>query len=180
MRRLFALVVMLAATAVACGSGGEAQLTKGTPGSTAAPKENVGTRPPGAVADINKAACDVLTPDDVAATLGNRVRPGQGTGKFCQWGTAVDKGTSANLTVNRADQCNPIRNSLPKEAKTESVGGVGNSAVWNWQEVSILLQGNFVVCWPDAVIWIAVSGEKDQAALREEASTLAQKAHNKL
>ena len=175
-----ALAATLAVTAAACASGGDATLTKGTLGSTAPPQENVGTRPPGAPADITKPACSVLTPDDVAATLGNPVRNGLGTGKFCQWGTAVDKGTSANLTINRADQCDAIRNSLPKEAKTESVGGIGNSAVWNWQEVAILLQGNFVVCWPDSVIWIAVSGEKDQSALRDEASTLAQKAHNKL
>ena len=132
------------------------------------------------MADVTKPACSVLTQDEVAATLGNAVRPGTGDGKFCQWSLSVDKGTSANLTLNKPDQCDVIRNSLPKEAKTEQVGGVGSSAVWNWQQVSILLQGNFVVCWSDAVVWINISGERDQGELRNVAAALAQKAHNKL
>lgn len=175
------LVAALAVVASGCGgSGGDAALTKGTPEPTVPSPAPVDTRPRGSVADVNKPACSVLTPDDVRASVGNAVRAGVGTGKFCQWGTSVDRGTSANLTVNPPDQCQVIRNSLPREAKTESVGGIGSQAVWNWQEVAILLQGNFVVCWPDAVVWIAVSGEKDQAALRNEAANLAQKAHAKL
>lgn len=176
-----AAAVVPVVLAASCGSGGNgATLTRGTPRPTTAAQAPVPPRPSGVPADVNKPACDVLSPDDVSASLGNAVRPGTGRGKFCLWGTSVDGGSSANLTVNPPNQCDVVRRSLNKDGKSEPVGGLGESAVWNWRTEAILIQGDFVVCWSDAVVWITVSGEKDQSALRDAASSLAQKAHNKL
>lgn len=180
--------IVTVAVLAACGSGGDASLTSGVPGGAPA---SGGTAAPagsgGSAAPLNpKPTCQLLTPDDVGRAVGNPVRAPTGEGKFCFWGTQVDKGTSADVTVNipapgrSAEVCSSQRNSLPKEAKQEPVSGIGSSALWAWQQVSLLLQGNFLVCWPDAVVVVNVTGEKDQAALRAAANSLAQTVRGRL
>jgi hypothetical protein len=182
----FVLLVM-AVLGAACGSGGDAALTRGVPGPavTKPPPTAPGT-PSAPPVGPGAAACEILSREEVGATVGNPVRPGTGAGKFCSWGTDVDAGTSANLTVTRpapakaAEECTTERNALPKEAKQEQVSGVGSSAVWYWQQVSILLQGSFLACWGDAVVLVMLTGEHDQGALRTTAANFAQKVHSRL
>jgi hypothetical protein len=119
----------------------------------------------------------------VANALGNAVRAATGSGKNCFWGTAVDKGTSIYLSITRpapAQECTAQRNALPKEAKQEAVNNVGTSAVWSWQQVAVLLQGTFLACFPNSIVAVMITGEKDQAALRASAVTLAQRVQSRL
>jgi hypothetical protein len=174
---------------VACGSGGDAVLTRGVPSSG----------PPGTVPTVTTAVvqgpppaapsrpvCDLLAAGDVSAVLGNPVRPGTGDPKFCFWGTLVDRGSSADVTVGipaagrGAQACAVQEASLPKEASQEEVGGVGSNALWAWQQVAILVQGKLVACWGDAVVTVQVTGEKDQGVLRQNAVALAQSVHGRL
>jgi len=174
--------------AAGCGSGGgDAELTVGAPGGpggeAAAPVTSL--PPPSGPVDTTT-ACGTVSPAEVGQVVGNQVRAGQGAETFCSWGTAVDRGTSAHLTVarpapGRATQaCDSQRNSQPKEANQVPVSNVGTSALWVWQPVAILLQGTLVTCWDDAVIVVGLTGEKDQTVLRNQAVALAQAVHQRL
>ncbi len=172
----------------ACGSGGDAALSKGVPEGprpTLAPVTTAAFQGPPPSAP-SRPVCELLSPSDVAGVLGNAVRAGTGESKFCFWGTQVDKGSSADVTVNipaagRGDQaCAAQKLSLPKEAAQEEVGGVGSSAVWAWSKPSILLQGRLVACWPDAVVSVQVTGERDEVSLRQNAVALAQAVRGRL
>ncbi|MDQ4097502.1 MAG: hypothetical protein M3144_06505, partial [Actinomycetota bacterium] len=176
-------VLFAALPLFACGERGDAVISTGLPGE--GPRPTVGPvttavvqgPPPSAPATP---VCQMLSPGDVGGVLGNAVRAGTGEGKFCFWGTQVDKGTSADVTVNipaqgRGDQaCAVQKAALPKDATQEGVGGVGDSAVWSWQPVAILVQGRLVACWPDAIVSVQVTGERDQSVLRQQAVGLAQ------
>ena len=166
--------VLLGAVLLAgCSSGGDAELSVGTGG---APGEGAATtvaslpQPTGPVDTTT--ACGTISPGEIGQVLGNPVRAGQGAETFCSWGTSVDRGTSAHLTVVRpaagrvAQACDSQRNSQPKEANHNPVGDVGTSALWVWQPVAILLQGTLVTCWDDSVIVVGLTGEKDQAGCR--------------
>ena len=180
--RITALVVV-AVVFSACGSeGGDASLTVGAPaGVTTAPANTTipGTAPPGPVT----AACQALSTDEIASALGNAVRSPTGEGKNCFWNTAVDRGTSIYLTVTkpaRPQDCAVQRDALPKELPRQDVSGVGTSAVWVSQKLSVLLQGTFLACWADAVVILGITGEKEEAALRTTARNLAERVHERL
>ncbi|MGH9224628.1 MAG: hypothetical protein ACRD2W_12820 [Acidimicrobiales bacterium] len=181
--------VVVACVLGACGSGGgDATLVSGSPGPATADGGGgaVSTLPPAGGGNLGKPACELLSQQDVAQLMGNAVGAGQTAGRACFWGTQVDKGTSATLTVvapaagKAADECNAQRNSLPKEATADNVGGLGNSAVWVWQPVAILVQGTLLACWDDAVVSVFLSGEKDQAALRNVANGMVQSVRSRL
>jgi hypothetical protein len=178
--------VLLAATLVAaCGSdSGDAVLTVGA---TGAPAED--ERPPplppveGPVAGTARAACEALTVQEITTAVGNPVRPPTGSEKNCIWGTSVDGGTTVSLSTTKpatAQDCTVQRDSLAKEATKDNVGGLGTSAVWSYQKVAVLLQGTLLACWNDSIVAVMVTGEKDQAALRAAAATLAERAHSRL
>ena len=181
--RLAALVVGVSLLA-ACGSGGEeASLTEGAPGGAASPGTTQALTQPTPAPGSVQVACDALTGEEVANILGNAVRGATGSGKNCFWGTSVDRGSSVYLSITRpapAQECTAQRNALPKEATQEPVNNVGTSAVWSWQQVAILTQGTFLACWPNAIVGVMVTGEKEQGVLRAAAVTLAQRVHSRL
>lgn len=127
-----------------------------------------------------------MAPADVGKAVGNAVRAGTGDPKFCFWGTQVDGGTSADVTVGipaagrAAQACAVQKLSLPKESSQEAVSGVGTSAVWSYQQNAVLLQGTLVACFDNAVIRVGLTGERDQVALRQNAVALGQAVHSRL
>jgi len=176
--RLAALLVV-AMVAVACGSGDEDEAstpTTGSPEVTAA-----GAAAPGP----EKPPCELLTREEVAQILGNPVTAGVPAGKDCFWGTDVDGGTGLNLTVDKpasgqaAATCEFRKASISKENQ-EQVGGVGKSAVWAVQNLSVLTQGNLVACYDDAVVWVILTGEKEPGDLRSTAIDVAKKVHDRV
>jgi len=181
MRRLVrvAAVLVVATTMVACGSDSEEPTA--APSTTDVPQAAAGAAAPGA----SKPTCELLTRDEVAEALGNPVSAGVPAGKDCAWATDVDGGTSLNLTVDKpaANQvgttCDFRKASAPKE-NLEQVRGVGKSAVWSVQTLSLLTQGNLVACYDDAVVWVIVTGEKEAGALRSTASDVANKVRSRV
>ena len=182
-----ASLVAIALVLVACGSNGDAAISTGStrarPSTTAGPTVPKGRELP---AGEPKPACDLFSTDEVRAILGNAVRSGTGAGRNCLWGTAVDRGSSVQLSVttpgkDRAAQaCTTQRNSLAKETKQEQVGGVGSSAVWATQQLTLLLQGSLVACFDDAVILVILTGERDPEAMRDTAVAFARQAYSRL
>ncbi|MGI9033538.1 MAG: hypothetical protein ACR2HY_07640 [Acidimicrobiales bacterium] len=172
----FAVVV------AACGSGSSKSATNTTalPGGTVAGVTST-VAPP-------KAACDILSRDDVAAAVGNPVNDPQPSGTTdCAWGTAVDGGTSLALTIAKpgnpaaaAAECTAQRNGLPSELPKEPVAGVGTSAVWVLEPLTTIKQGHLVACWADSVVSVLLTGERDPGALRTTATGVVQKAHSRL
>jgi hypothetical protein len=173
----------------ACGSDDGAALTKGVP--EGGPRPTVPTvttavfqGPPASAP--SRPVCDLLAAADVARLLGNAVRAGTGDPKFCFWGTVVDGGTSADVTVGipaqgrAAQACAVQKLSLPKESSQEEVPGVGTSAVWSYQQNAVLLQGTLVACFDNAVVRVGVTGERNQAALRQAAVAVAQAVRGRL
>jgi hypothetical protein len=173
----------------ACGSDGGANLTKGVP--EGGPRPTLATvttssfqGPPPAAP--SRPVCDLLPAADVGRAVGNAVRAGTGDPKFCFWGTTVDGGTSADVTVGipaagrAAQACASQKLSLPRESSQEPVSGVGSSAVWSYQQNALLLQGTLVACFDNAVIRVGTTGEKGQAVLRQNAIALAEAMHGRL
>lgn len=186
---VFAVLMVLVVLLVACGSDGGAQLTEGagTAGRATPAVTNTTAvlRGPPASAP-SRPVCELIARDEVARVLGNAVQAGTGAERFCFFGTSVDKGTSADVAVSipaagAGDrECAIQQNSLPKEATLESVGGIGSSGTWAYQRNALLLQGTLVACWPESVVRVLVSGEKDQSILRGNAVALAEAVHGRL
>jgi hypothetical protein len=180
MRRMARLATLLvvATMAVGCGSDDDeaSTPTTGSPAVTAAGAAAPGPETP---------PCELLSREEVAQILGNPVAAGVPAGKDCFWGTDVDGGTGLNLTVDKpaaaqaSTTCEFRKASISKENR-EQVGGVGTSAVWTVQELSVLTQGNLVACYDDAVVWVIVTGEKEPGELRSTASDIAEKVHDRL
>ncbi len=170
-----------------CGSDGDAELVK-APGRAAAPTTAGPTVPPGRnlPAGEPKPACELFTADQVRELLGNAVRAGTGAGRNCLWGTAVDRGSSVQLSVNtpgraRAQQaCTDQRNSLARELRQEQLGGVGTSATWATQQLTLLLQGTLVACFEDAVVLVILTGERDPEAMKNTAVAFARQVYSRL
>ncbi len=189
MRRGIAAAVAVSALLplAACGSGPEAALTTGVPEGGAPPAVTATTsralRPSAAPP---RPVCEMLTAQDVAAAVGNPVRPGTGDPKFCAWGTQVDRGTSVDVRVaipaqgEGQQECAAQQSSLPKSSTFENVSGVGNAGVWAWQKLTLLVQGHLVACWSDAVIRVLLTGEQDPAVLRGKAVALAETAKSRI
>lgn len=170
----------------ACGSGGKstgAIARRDRPADTAPAqvKSPDVTTSPGPI----RAACELVSRDEVASTVGNAVTVGSGQGSNCSWGTTVDGGTSATVTAVKpgqakaVDACNGLRLGQPAEARHESVAGVGSSAVWVFQPLTTLSQGSLVACWSDSAVLVLLTGERDPGALRATAIALAQKVHSR-
>jgi hypothetical protein len=186
MRRVRRSVGVIAFTVLsACGSGGAARVFivrhDQPPNGAPAPGKSTDSTTPGPI----RPACELVSRDEVAATLGNAVTAAVGQGPNCFWGTAVDGGTSATVTAVKpgpakaADACAGLRLGQPTEAKHEPVTGVGSSAVWAWQPLTTLIQGSLVACWADSAVLVLLTGEHDQAAMRSTATALAQKVHTR-
>lgn len=186
--KILLAVVLAALLGGACRSGGDASITVGTNAVSSSGKGVPTSRATGlAATGASKAVCELMTPNEVGQVLGNPVGTGTGDdGNYCLWGTQVDKGTSADVRIKipaagrDAEVCQTQLASLPSEATHEPVKGVGTSAAWVYEQVSILLQGSLLACWQNAVIIVLLTGEHDQAALRATATTLAETVHNRL
>jgi hypothetical protein len=172
----------------ACGgSGGDAEIAKG-PGTPTTPTTAGPTVPRGRElpAGEPKPGCELFSADEVREILGNAVRAGTGAGRNCLWGTAVDGGSSVQLSVNtpgraRAEQaCNDQRNSLAKDLRQEAVGGVGTSTLWATKQLTLLLQGSLVACFEDAVVLVILTGERDPEAMKTTAVAFARQAYSRL
>ncbi len=182
-----AAMITVASLAVACGAQGDAAFTRG-PGQTTTPTTAGPTVPKGRElpAGEPKPACGLFSDGEMGDLLGNPVRAGTGEGRNCLWATAVDGGSSVQLSVNtpgqaRAQQaCTDQRNSISRDLKQEELGGVGTSAVWATQQLTLLLQGTLSACFEDAVILVILTGERDEAAMRNTAVALARHAYSRL
>jgi hypothetical protein len=182
-----ALVALVALAA--CGSSDGAALTRGVP--AGGPRPTIPTvttavfQGPPASAPA-KPTCELVTAADVGKAVGNAVRTGTGDPKFCFWGTLVDGGTSVDATVGipaagrGAQACAVQKLSLPKESSQEALTAGAANAVWAYQQVSVLVQGILVACFPDAIVRIGLTGERDQTALRQTAVALAETIHGRL
>lgn len=185
-RHVVAVALAVGLLGVGCTSGGgDAELSVGA-GAAGGSSPTVTSLPEPAGPVDTTTACGTISAGEIAQVLGNPVRVGQGAETFCSWGTSVDRGTSAHLTVVRpapgrvAQACDSQRNSQPKEATQNPVNNVGTSGLWVWQQLALLLQGTLVTCWEDSVIVVGLTGEKDQTVLRNQAVALAQAVHNRL
>jgi len=180
-----ATAVVAAVIVAGCGGGSS---KKAAPASTTvAPGQTPGAGAVNATVPLPKPACEFLTSEDIAAALGNPVKeatPAEAAN--CTWGTAVDGGTSLDLTVIKAasgastEACQDQRNTLPRGVAKEPVSGVGDSAVWVVEELTTIKQGHLLACWKNGAVVILLTGEKDAAALRATASGLAEKVHSRL
>lgn len=186
------LVVKIAALAgagimVVAGCGGGSSKKAAPASTTVLPGQTPGAGAVNATVPLPKPACEFLTGDDIAAAISNRVlAPTQAEASNCTWGTAVDGGTSVDLTVVKiasgaaAEACRDQRNTLPKGVAKAPVSGVGDSAVWVIEELTTIRQGHLLACWNNAAVVVLLTGEKDAAALQASASNLAQKVHSSL
>ncbi|MEN3315178.1 MAG: hypothetical protein V7605_1412 [Acidimicrobiaceae bacterium] len=188
------LVVKVAALAgagimVVAGCGGGSSKKAAPASTTVLPGQTPGAGAVNATVPLPKPACEFLTGDDIAAAIGNPVQaatPAETSN--CTWGTAVDGGTSVDLTVVKiapgasaaTEACRDQRNTLPKGVAKEPVSGVGDSAVWVVEELTTIRQGHLLACWNNAAVVVLLTGEKDAAALRTSASNLAEKVHGRV
>ncbi len=188
------LVVKIAALAgagimVVAGCGGGSAKKAAPAATTVLPGQTPGAGAVNATVPLPKPACEFLTADDIAAAIGNPVQAAtQAEASNCTWGTAVDGGTSVDLTVVKiapgasaaAEACRDQRNTLPKGVGKAPVSGVGDSAVWVIEELTTIRQGHLLACWNNAAVVVLLTGEKDAAALQASATNLAEKVHSRV
>ena len=176
------LALLVAALVGGCGSDSDdaketgttlaRDVTEGAAAAAAAPSPPV------------KPTCELLSRDDVAKALGNRVMAGVAAGKDCFWGTDVDGGTGLNLTVDKpaanrvAQQCQLRQASVSRENREQPK--VGTSAVWVVEKLSLVTQGNLVACYDNAVVWVILTGEKEAGALKDTAVSIANMVHDRV
>ncbi len=174
---LLAVAVLLAA----CGSDDSDDEPGAAAPTTGVPQAQAGAASPGPA----KPTCELLSRDEVAQALGNPVTAGVPAGKDCSWGTDVDGGTSLNLTVDKpapnqvGTTCDFRKASVSKDNQ-ERVSGVGESAVWSVQDLSLLTQGNLVACYDNAVVWVIITGEKEAGALKSTATEVADRVRSRV
>jgi hypothetical protein len=175
-------VLVLAALVAGCGSDDGDEGGGNTSGTPPAPTAGgSGTVAPG------RPACEILSRDEVVAALGNPVRDPVAVGdQGCTWATDVDGGSSLDISVIKhtkeqaAFQCRTLRRGQ-QAANRESVSGLGDPALWVWEELADpIVQGSLVSCWEDGAVSVLLTGEKDQAALRVTAADLAGKVHSRM
>lgn len=179
-----ATYLALAALLAACASDDK----KETSSTTITPAGEVsGADSTNATLPLTKPACDFLSQDDVAKLLGNPVKaPTPGAETNCTWGTDVDGGSSLDLTIVKpsakggAQACADQRKTLPRGLPRESIGGVGDSAVWVLEELTTIKQGHLLACWNDGVVVVLLTGERDPSALQATAKSVAEQAHDRL
>lgn len=184
MSRMASAAICLAAMIVpGCGIGGHRAAAvigrRDQPQSTTPVTVGSAHTSPGPI----RPACQLVTRDEVATTVGNPVAAGVGQGRNCSWGTDVDGGTSVFLTAVKpgpagiAYECDTLRQGQPAEANHETVAGVGASATWVWQSLTTLTQASLVACWDDSAVMVELTGEHPVPALRAAAASLAQRVH---
>lgn len=157
-----------------------------SPGEPAPTTMPVVTLPSTGGGGLSKPACELLAREEVAQLAGNSVAAPTASGEAeCFWGVGVDGGTNVTLRVvaneltTAGTECAVERGVLDSRgeagtATVEEVPGVGEEAVWAWEQVAVLTQGHFLACWDDAVILVFLSGESGQTALRNVAQGIAE------
>ena len=185
-RKLLTLLAVLVVAAVVAGCGSDDDDGgAGSPSGTPPPPAAGGAS--GTVAPA-RPACEILTRDEVVAALGNPVRAPVPVGdQGCTWATDVDGGSSLDISTVKhtkeqaAFQCRTLRRGQPQQANREPVSGLGDPALWVWENLAApIVQGSLVSCWEDGAVSVLITGEKDQAALRSTAADLAEKVHSRM
>jgi len=179
--------IAVAALIVVAGCGGSSSKKADPTATTVAAGATPGAAAVNATVPLPKPACDFIGRDEIAKALGNPVNDATPAGDTnCTWGTSVDGGTSLDLTVVKAapgasaEACKDQRNSLSHSAAMENVSGIGDSAVWFVEELTTIRQGHLLACWNNGAVVVLLTGEKDAAALKATATSLAEKVHGNL
>ncbi|MCA1676182.1 MAG: DUF3558 family protein [Actinobacteria bacterium] len=180
------MVLVSIVMALVAGCGSDSDETAPTPTTAAGADVATGAAAAAAApAPPVKPTCELLSREDVAQALGNQVQAGVAAAKDCFWGTEVDGGTGLNLTVDKpaanrvAQQCQLRQSSVSKENR-EEVKGVGTSAVWVVEKLSLQTQGNLVACYDNSVVWVIITGEKEAGVLKDTATAIADKVHGRV
>lgn len=178
-----AVVVGTAALLTACGSDKKAATTT----TSTSAGDVAGAASTNATVPLPKPACELLSQDDVAKALGNAVKPAvPAEASNCTWGTNVDGGSSLDLTVVKpsaqgaTQACADQRKTLPRGVAKDQVSGVGDSAVWVFEELTTIKQGHLLACWKDGVVVVLITGEHDGAALQTTAKAVAEEVHHRI
>ena len=187
MTRLTRVVLLSIVVALVAGCGSDSDSDESAPTPTTADSD-VSAGAAAAAAEPAppvKPTCELLSREDVAQALGNQVLPGVAAANDCFWGTEVDGGTGLNLTVDKpnanrvAQQCQLRQSSVSRENR-EEVKGVGTSAVWVVEKLSLVTQGNLVACYDNSVVWVILTGEKEPGVLKDMATAIADKVHSRV
>ena len=164
------LIAALACSAIACGRSGTGSSSSSSSASGASGGSSSGV--------VN--ACALLTPADIAAIVGNPVKPGREDAgpEVCKWDVEV-RGQVDVLVQARAKGSVREQALCPDLAKTEAtkrVPGVGDVATMESSSVMGLFNSaELQACGPKGFIAVMLNGEKDQATLRDATLKVAQK-----
>jgi hypothetical protein len=122
------------------------------------------------------AACDLLTPDEIASVVGNTVEPGTGTtASDCRWGSDPEETSAAVLLLQVPREA--CESALETDAAQIAADDLSVPAFWLWAEASGGV-GTMSLCAASGMVTVTVSAglsdTPDEAAIREQASTLAE------
>jgi hypothetical protein len=184
MQRTIGTLMVVAAVLAACatGSGSPTGSADGA-ASSAPPSMAAASDPPMATTDASEpsadgggtAACDLLTPAEIAEVVGNPVEAGTGTtASDCLWGSDPEETSAAVLILQvPAAAC---ESALETDAAQLAADGFGVPAFWLWAEASGGV-GTMSLCTASGMVTVTVSAglsdTPDEAAIRQQASALA-------
>jgi hypothetical protein len=161
------LVAVAASVCLGCGgSGGDAAGDGGAgSGSTAAGTSDTSN------------ACGMLTAEGNAAAVGNPVEAGRPFAgpEVCKWDTADPDLVSVLLTVRLAAGSRaPVLCEEVRKAGGAPIDGVGEAATWEFSSAgSLFNSGDLEVCQGGHFVGLSLNGQRDEAALKAAALSLA-------
>lgn len=125
--------------------------------------------------DDGTAACDLLTPDEIAEVVGNSVEAGTGTtSSDCLWGSDPEESSAAVLILQVPVAA--CESALETDAAQLAADGFGVPAFWLWAAASGGV-GTVSLCTASGMVTVTVSAglsdTPDEASIREQASALA-------
>jgi len=165
-----ALSAMLLTTA-SCGSSAPANSNAAAASGQASGTPATGSR----TAD----ACRLLTPDEIAALVGNAVAPGhpEVTPGVCKWGTEqpdqIDVLLMVYLKGSTREQvlCKDVRDAA---AQGKGFPGIGDAATWKFSRIGID-SGDLEVCGSEGYLSLSLNGKGEASKFETAAVSLARK-----
>jgi hypothetical protein len=178
MLRTIGTLMVAAALLGACasGTGSPTDSAEGPPASSAPASGAAATASEPSGDDGGAAACDLLSPDEIAGVVGNPVEAGTGmTASDCLWGSDPEETSAAVLILQVPEAA--CESALESDAAQTTADGFGVPAFWLWASASGGV-GTVSLCTAAGMVTVTVSAglsdTPDEAAIREQASTLAE------
>ncbi len=144
--------------------------------------------------EIEGNACDLITADEIAASVGNPVDQGRSRGSLnCMWDSEKLEEVSVSLTAFVKQEgarpmeeiCRDMRTTTEDierdlGSSVDEIAGLGDEAWWTFSSTPALNSAQLWTCKKSAVLGLTLSGGLEESAMLEAARALASRAFGRV